>query len=45
LFNIQQRLEEIHGHYEIASVAGKGTRVKFTVPIKANTLPSATIFE
>jgi signal transduction histidine kinase/ligand-binding sensor domain-containing protein len=45
LFNIQQRLEEIHGHYEIASVAGKGTRVKFTVPIKANTPPSATIFE
>ncbi len=45
LYNIRQRLEEIHGHYEITSVAGKGTCVKFTVPIKPNTLPTAAYSE
>ena len=45
LINIRQRLEEIHGQYEISSVPGKGTRVKFTVPIKQSTLPSTAISE
>jgi signal transduction histidine kinase len=35
LVNVKRRLEEIHGVYEIQSVPGRGTTVKFDLPIGA----------
>jgi signal transduction histidine kinase/ligand-binding sensor domain-containing protein len=35
LVNVKRRLEEIHGEYEIQSMPGRGTTVKFDLPIRA----------
>jgi signal transduction histidine kinase/ligand-binding sensor domain-containing protein len=39
LGNMNRRLAEIHGHCEIQSKPGLGTRVLFTVPLKAAATP------
>jgi signal transduction histidine kinase len=39
LTNMRQRLDEIGGDFAVESVPGGGTRVKFALPLKENSLP------